>query len=118
MKNTTKVTIYHKGTAWTKTVYEGAFWDDDKQARIAKTGLSNADSLYVSIPLDKAPELTITNGKDYIVKGECNIVIDASTSAKESASIKEILNVGYTITTCSKKDHGSKRMRHWELGGK
>ena len=120
MKNTTKVTIYHlSGTAWTRTVYEGAFWDDDQAAKIAKTGLSSADRLYVSIPLDKAPALEITKGKDFIVKGECNIEIDNASQATISASTKSLISAGaFIITTVSKKDHGSKGMHHWELGGK
>jgi len=119
MKNTTKVTIYHLGTAWTRAVYDGAFWDDDQASKIAKTGLASADRLYVSIPLANAPNLDINKGKDYIVKGECALTIDSTSQASISASIKSLQSAGaFLITTVSKKDHGSKRMHHWELGGK
>ena len=121
MKNTTKVTIYHKVTSssWTKTVYDGAFWDDDQAAKIAKTGISSADRLYVSIPLTKAPNLDINKGNDYIVRGECPLTIDTTSQTTISASVKTIQSAGaFLITTVSKKDHGSPRMHHWELGGK
>ena len=120
-KRTTKVTIYHQGAnGFERNVYDGCFWEDDQAAKIAKTGISSSDSLYVSIPLKNAPSLEINKTKDYIVKGESDIEFDNTSQTTQSASLKA-LKASYevlTITTVSKKDHGSPRMHHWEVGGK
>ncbi|MFV0344213.1 MAG: DUF6751 family protein [Anaerocolumna sp.] len=120
-KRTTKVTIYHlKEKKYKRNVYDKCFWEDDQAARITKTGLSSVASLYVSIPLTEAPDLIITKTKDFIVQGEVTFEIDNTTEATQSASLKT-LNTNYlvyTINSFSKKDHGSPRMRHWELSGK
>lgn len=120
-KRTTKVTIYHLGAnGYERNVYDGCFWEDDQAAKIAKTGLSSADSLYVSIPLNNAPNLEINKGKDYIIQGEIDVEFDNTSQAVQSASLKALKasHEVFTITTVSKKNHGSPRMHHWEIGGK
>lgn len=120
-KQTTKITIYHQGAnGFERSVYDGCFWEDDQAAKIAKTGISSADSLYVSIPLKNSPNLEVNKTKDYIVKGEVDFEFDNTSQTTQSASLKT-LKASYevfTITTVSKKDHGSPRMHHWEVGGK
>lgn len=121
MKNTTKVTIYHLGASgYERTVYDGCFWEDDQAAKIAKTGLQNADSLYISIPIKNAPNLTVNKGKDYVIKGESVEEINNTSQSTQSASIKALKSTYevFTINSYSKKDHGSPRMHHWELSGK
>lgn len=120
-KRTTKVTIYHLGAnGYERNVHDGCFWEDDLAAKIAKTGLSSADSLYVSIPLNNASNLEVKKGKDYIVKGEIDFKFDNTSPATISSSLLSLkaLHEVFTITTVSKKDHGSPRMHHWEVGGK
>ncbi len=121
MKQTCKVTIYHlREKEYVRAVYEGCFWDADAATAVEKTGLANADSLYVSIPLLNAPALTVAKGKDLIVQGECSVEIDNTSQTTQTASIKALkaeYDV-YTITTLTRKDHGSPRMHHWEVGGK
>ncbi len=120
-KRTTKVTIYHlKDKKYVRNVYDKCFWEDDQAARITKTGLSSVDSVYVSIPMTEAPNLIITKTKDLIVQGEITIEIDNTSEATQSASLKTLNSnyLVYAIKSFSKKDHGSPRMRHWELSGK
>lgn len=122
MKRTVSVTIYHNnGGAWERAVYAGCFWEDDRQRAIAKSGLQDADRLYVSLPLDKARALELEVGKDMIVKGECPGVIDNASQSAQAASIKA-LRAEYevfTVTALSRKDHSlNPRLHHWEIGGK
>ncbi len=122
-KATVNTTIYHydnDARTYTRTVYSGCFWDDDLAANVAKTGLLNADSLYVSIPLNNAPELNINKGKDLIIKGDIDTDIDNSSQSLQAAAVKA-LKAAYevfTITSVTLKNHGSGRLHHWELGGK
>lgn len=122
MKRTVTVTIYHNdGQTWERNVYKGCFWEDDRQRAIAKSGLRDADRLYVSLPLAKAPALALEPGKDMIVKDECPVEIDNTSQSTQSATIKE-LRAEYevfTVTALSLKDHSlNRRMHHWEIGGK
>jgi hypothetical protein len=120
-KRTTNVTIYHfEDNKYIRSVYDRCFWEDDQAASIIKTGLSSADSLYVSIPMSEAPDLVISKGKDLIVHGDIAFEIDNTSQATQSTSLKALKaeNDVFTISSFSKKDHGSTRMRHWELSGK
>lgn len=118
-KQTVTVTILHTdGTGYRKAEYSGCFWEEDQQARIVKTGLASADSLYISIPWQDG--FVITKGKDKAVLGTITEEVDNTSSATVSASIKQITNAHevFTLTSCSPHNHGSKRMWHYELSGK
>lgn len=122
MKQTVSVTVYHNnGKSWERAVYAGCFWEDDRQRAISKSGLQDADRLYVSVLFAAAPELQLEPGKDMIVKGECPAVIDNTSQNTQSATIKA-LRAEYevfTVTALSLKDHScNRRMHHWEIGGK
>lgn len=121
MKKTVKVTIFHLGASgFTKAVYDKCFWDEDQATAIKKSGLASVDSLYVSIPYSVVQSLEINKGKDYIIQGETTLEIDNTSQATQSTSIKELKakhNL-LTLSAGSLKNHGSKRMWHWELSGK
>lgn len=121
MKNTVKVTIFHLGNnGYKKNVYDKCFWDEDQASAIKKSGLTSVDSLYVSIPYSVVHNLEINKGKDYIMQGETALEIDNTTEKTQSDGIKELKakhNL-LTISAGSLKNHGSKRMWHWELSGK
>ena len=122
MKNTTAITIYHKGAdgKYTRKVIQGCFWDDDQQASIAKTGISNADRLYISIPYRECESLMINKSNDLVIKGDVVTEIDNTSSSSISTSIKTLKaeHEVFTLTSCSFKNHGSRRMWHYELSGK
>ena len=120
-KQTVKVTVFHLGlNGYEKNVYDKCFWDEDQATAIKKSGLASVDSLYVSIPYSVAQRLEINKGKDYIIQGETTLGIDNTSQATQSTSIKE-LKANHnllTLSAVSLKNHGSKRMWHWELSGK
>lgn len=121
MKNTIKVTIFHlNGANYEKKVYSKCFWDEDQAQAIKKSGLASVDSLYVSIPYSVANSVPFTKGKDYIIQGETDLEIDNTSQKTQSEGItalKARCNL-FTINSTSLKNHGSKRMWHWELSGK
>lgn len=120
-KQTVKVTIFHLGkNGFEKNVYDKCFWDEDQATAIKKSGLASVDSLYVSIPYSVVQSLEINKGKDYIIQGETLLEIDNTSEKTQSTSIKE-LKANHNLLTLSAgslKNHGSKRMWHWELSGK
>ncbi|WP_455715336.1 DUF6751 family protein [Anaerosporobacter sp.] len=120
-KQTEKVTIFHLGSnGYEKSVYAKCFWDEDQATAIKKSGLASVDSLYVSIPYSVVQSLEINKGKDYIIQGETLLEIDNTSEKTQSTSIKE-LKANHNLLTLSAgslKNHGSKRMWHWELSGK
>lgn len=121
MKRTTSITIYHKiGTSYVREVYHKCFWDEDKASNIKKSGLASVDSLYISMPLSAAPNLTINNGKDLVIKGEIEDEFENTTEQTQSNSLKALKEKHqvFTINAHSKKDHGSPRVHHWEISGK
>lgn len=121
MKVKVDITLIHvENRQYVKQVYEDCFWDCDQSANIIKTGLTNIDSLYVSIPLAKAQNLKISNCKDFVIQGEIIESIDNTSEETQSASLKAIRNKYecFTVNSYSKKDHGSPRMHHWELSCK
>jgi hypothetical protein len=120
-KKTTNVTIYHfEDNKYLRSVYDHCFWEEDQAANIKKSGLTSIDSLYVSIPLSEAQTLVIKKGKDLIINGDVNFEFDNTSQATQSSSLNNLRanHDVFTINSYSKKDHGSPRMRHWELSGK
>lgn len=121
MKNTADITIYHKTqSGYIRRIYSRCFWDEDLMSRISKTGQTNTDSLYISIPLRNAPTLEIATSKDLVVKGIVYDEIDSSTERTEHMTLTQLKknHPVFTINKVSLKDHGTSRMHHWELYGK
>lgn len=122
------VTIYNRyksdgGEKWHRTVLCGVYLDIVKGAIARKTGVSNADSAVLIIPmyLPSAVDFvehaaysgtgwTLGSG-DYIASG--NISQDIVSSPKELRGTCET----YVITAVDTKNHG-KGMAHWEVTAK
>lgn len=121
MKNTVEVTIFHLGpNGFVKSEYDKCFWDEDQASAIKKSGLASADGLYVSIPYSVVQNLEINKGKDYIIQGKTELEIDNTSQKTQSTSVADIKanHNTFVINAMSLKNHGSKRMWHWELSGK
>lgn len=121
MKQTVDITIFHfDGKDYIKRKCNKCFWEEDQATNIKKSGLSSIDSLYVSIPYFQAEDLTVFKGKDLIVQGNIEELIDNTSQQTQASSIKQIKasHEVFTINSVSRKCNGSKRMWHWELSGK
>lgn len=126
-------TIYNKYTEnkiekWQRTVLGGVFWDGVRGYNFRKTGIENADSVFILIPqkvrsdrtfllpneflntVDKNKYWTLQPG-DTIIKG--NIIYEVEKSSKELEQFNEC----YKITKVDNKPFGGD-MAHWEVGAK
>ncbi len=126
-------TIYNKYTEnkiekWQRTVLCGVFWDGVRGSNFRKTGIENADSVFILIPqkvrsdrtflspnkflntVDKNKYWTLQPG-DTIIKG--NIIYEVEKSSKELEQFNEC----YKITKVDNKPFGGD-MAHWEVGAK
>ena len=117
-----------KEEKWQRTVLKGVFWDGVRGSNFRKTGLENADSVFILIPhkikadrqylpqkewlntKNKTPYWTLQPG-DTIIKGDITHVV--IKSSKELEQFDEC----YKITKVDNKPFGGD-MAHWEVGAK
>jgi len=111
--------FYNKGQ-YTRQVIEDVFWSDTKQANVKETGLINADSVKLMIPISSANNLSFTLQKDIVVKGVSQYEIDNTSQKTISDSLTHIVNVldGHSITSADDKRYGSPNMHHYDLSCK
>ncbi len=120
--------IENKVEKWQRTVLSGIFWDGVQGSNFRKTGVEDADSVFVLIPKfvstdkqflppkewtnaeDKSLYWTLQTG-DTIIKG--NITYEVVKSSKELEQFDEC----YKITKADGKLFNS-NMAHWEVGAK
>jgi len=113
---------------WQRTVLTGVFWDEVRGSNFRKTGVENADSVFILIPKfvkadkqflpsqewqsleDKTTSWTLQPG-DTITKGD--ITYEIIKSSKELEQFDEC----YKITKVDGKLFNSS-MAHWEVGAK
>ena len=125
-------TIYNKYTEnkiekWQRTALTGVFWDGVRGSNFRKTGVENADSVFILIPhkikankqflppqdwlnSEKNKYWTLQPG-DTIIKG--NITYEVVKSSKELEQFGEC----YKITKIDDRAFGGD-MAHWEVGAK
>lgn len=103
------------------TVIDALAWQETKAANIVKSGMQDADSTMIFIPMgqegyikplqwDHVNGWTLQSG-DVIVKG----AID------HTGTIEDIFTTyddAITITSVDTYDYGSPDMQHWEVSGK
>jgi hypothetical protein len=121
MKPNADITLYHySDDKYTRQIIKGAYWFDVKQSNVIKSGLVNADSVSIHIPVTSVDNLEITTSKDLVINGIVDMEIDNSSQQTQSASLKA-LNQAYdvfTITVFDPKLYGSRRLQHYELSCK
>ncbi|HHV09976.1 MAG TPA: hypothetical protein GXX75_06840 [Clostridiales bacterium] len=100
---------------------KGAFWDEVKQANILKSGLTNADTIKIMVPVANLPEgISFTAAKDMVVKDVIGFEFDNTSEASRSASLKALkaANAVYGINAADAKLYGSPGMRYYQLSCK
>ena len=94
------ITLYHFiDNTYERLVIKGVYWDEVGIGNVIKSGLTNADSIRIIIPTKN--DIQISEGKDLIVKGECEFV--------GIENIKKTLVEQYnahTVSRVDKKLHG------------
>lgn len=115
MYNNTKCTLYLKTDNYQRTVTD-CFLTHRKIANQSKNGASYQESAFIMLKTSKI----FSEGKDYVVEGECNKILNMSSQETFSSSMKELMasNTVYTIMMVDKKDYGSPELRHVELSCK
>lgn len=114
------MTLYHwNGSGYERKVVEKIFWDNTKISNITKTGRTDSDSVKILVPASSA-ELSVTTGKDLVVKGKCEAEFDNTSQSTISESLKKLKaeNEVFTISSIDEKLYGSPRMQHYELSCK
>lgn len=89
------ITLYHfTNDSYIRTVIKNVYWDEVSIGNVLKSGLTNADSIRIIIPTKI--DILISEGRDLIVKGECEFV--------GLENIKRTLCEQYNAYTVSKVD--------------
>lgn len=107
--------------SYARETIEGVYMEDRKTANVIKSGLTNADSLFVCIPKGSlSGKLSLTVGKDLVVKGKCTFEFDNTSQITQSTSLKELkgLYTVYTVSDIADRTYGSEVLQHWELSCK
>ena len=95
------ITLYHfTNNSYVRTVISNAYWDEVGIGNVLKSGLTNADSIRIIVPTQN--DIQISEGKDLIVKGECEFV----DTENVRSTLCEQYNA-YTVSKVDKKLHGS-----------
>ena len=89
------ITLYHfTSDGYVRTAIKNVYWDEVSIGNVLKSGLTNADSIRIIIPTKT--DIQISEGKDLIVKGECEFV--------DKENVKRTLCEQYNAYTVSKVD--------------
>lgn len=118
MKPNADLTIYTmtidpatRSEIWTRSQVRDVTWEERKAANVIKSGLLEADSLAVYIPMQRG-NLNIKIG-DVIVRG---LVTDAITSAFTITDLKAKYPASAVVRSVDRMDRGSLALRHWQIG--
>lgn len=120
MITNTDITIYHRGIApdtrmdaYVRYPVYGVLWEERQAVNVINSGLKDADKVTVYVHINNMSGVIISNG-DVIIRGICDREITADYRIAQ-------LQRDYpsaVVTSVDKKDFGSMRMRHYEIGGK
>lgn len=107
--------------SYTRLPVEGVYWEDVRQSTYLKTGQRDGTSVLLVIPLENLDgPIKLTQGKDLVVKGIVEDVIDCSSQEAMSKSLAA-LKAAYgflTVTTVDERLYGSESVQHYELSCK
>ncbi len=118
MRTNADLTLYSKSVdpatrseVWMRKLVIGVFWEERKAANVIKSGLLEADSVSVYIPMARGP-LAIKAG-DVLVKG---LVADEISAAFTITQLKAKYPHVVTVRSVDEMSSGSMALRHWEVG--
>lgn len=116
MYTNTKVTLYRLVDGKYKRDIADAFYQDTANSTFSRTGLTSGIKVNVIIPYN-GTQYSFTTGKDYVVKGVCDVELDISSPQKHSESMKQLKEMNFvTVMLADCNLFGSECMRHYELG--
>lgn len=120
MITNTDMTIYHRRVApdtrldtYVRYPVYGVLWEERQAVNVINSGLKDADKVTVYVHIDNMSGVAVANG-DVMVRGICDREITINYRIAQ-------LQRDYpsaVVTSVDKKDFGSVRMRHYEIGGR
>lgn len=120
MITNTDMTIYHRVVApdtrldtYVRYLVYGVLWEERQAVNVISSGLKDADKVTVYVHIDNMSGVAVANG-DVMVRGICDREI---TTDYRIAQLQRDYPSA-VVTSVDKKDFGSMRMRHYEIGGK
>jgi hypothetical protein len=109
-------TLYLKSLDYQKVIIDKTFIQKRLPYTQSKMGLSYTENAFSVFKGHKDLMGKFTLGKDFLIKGTSNIVVDNTSDKSRSESLIKIKEEGgVTIMQADYLDYGSQNMRHWEL---
>lgn len=110
---------------WQYTHLKEVFWENRKGANTAKSGMREADSVIIYIPLTVKSENQYRPPKEFkqnpdggfTLRPEDKIVKGLVKYNGPIAKLPDTFDNVVTITSVDTMDYGSRDMQHWEVGG-
>lgn len=117
MYTNTSCTLYLKSNGYKKVFIDKCFLTDTSIASMNKQGRTYDESAFCLF--QGHTDLQFTQGKDFMIEGNCAIEIDTTDARKQSESTDKLVKAGaFTIMKADYKKYGSKSMQHWEVSCK
>lgn len=114
------MTVYHRVVmpdtrqdAYTRYPVYGVLWEEKRAVNVINSGLKGADAVKVYVRLDRMDGVVVKNG-DTIIRGICDREI---TEDYRIAQLQRDYPSA-VVTSVDKKDFGSPRLQHFEIGGR
>lgn len=111
---------YDKDTGYTRHYIEEAFWQNTKRTNVLKSGIQNADAVFIAIHYNENEPLDLTGSHHIAVKGDQSFTFDNTSESTWTKSLKELKALAdiHEVNSFEPKLYGSKRMWHYELSCK
>lgn len=135
----TMLTLYRfNGKGFDRYVIPQCHWQECKAANVLKSGMQNADGIFIYIPsnalvlapnnflfpsdslLLSADISPLCPSQDIIVKGECNFIFDNSSDRSVSESLKTLRDKYeiHTVMSIDRLLYGSADMQHIKISAR
>ena len=118
MRTPHSLPVYHKkisagAESWTRHHVKRAMWENRKAINVIKSGMIDADSVSVYIPLAALPPLLSIQPGDVLVKG---LVVDELSNSFTLTALKKKYPQVVVVRSVDTYDQGSGHLHHLQIG--
>lgn len=123
------------GLEYNSVVLDGVFLDLNKRSNVNRSGLADADSATLYIPFSIQTDKEYLPPKEYEAQeskdgywtlfdggdasgADCFFIKGVIEDPLPYAEAKQRYDYVYHVTSVDLRDFGSKRMQHWQVGGR
>lgn len=121
MMTNADMTLYHwNGSGYERREIQEVWWEYSRISNMSRQGRTDADSVTILIPEASAGDLSVTAGKDLVVKGICEFEFDNTSQKAQSESLKALKEEHevFMVNAFDPMLYGSEEIRHYELSCK